>query len=443
MSPRRHSLPAGLFDSLAAGGGGAAAVRALAAAEHSKRLVLLRAVVDTAAAAGHPGARRAADAYALLARLQRAVPAAVRDAVTYPAVGFWALRVLRGLMLGDPRADPAQLAAVAAVAAVRGRVPLRVGVPVTRGRVTLPSLGAALLPGTPEAWAAVRPDGRGGAVVTVAGRAVTVPRDPHTEAGAWLGLRRLSAGTADAAVTFLVDDTDPLRFPPHPRVGPRLSPGEAAAWQTMIGRGWDLLGRAHRGVAGEVAAGLWVLVPLQAPPDGTASATSAEAFGCVAMSRPSRPLDVARALAHEVQHAKLAALGTMFPLIAEPGGERFYAPWREDPRPAEGLLQGAYAHLGIARFLRRQWEGESDPAARLDAQTEFARWREATWDVAHVLLGGGLLTGLGERFVTGMVRTLAELRAEDVPREAVGRAGRLAEEHLTRWLTRAGTGVSR
>ena len=29
-----------------------------------------------------------------------------------------------------------------------------------------------------------------------------------------------------------------------------------------------------------------------------------------------------------------------------------YVPWRDDPRPASGLLQGVYAHLGIARFRR-------------------------------------------------------------------------------------------
>ncbi|MFC6481384.1 HEXXH motif-containing putative peptide modification protein [Streptomyces goshikiensis] len=32
---------------------------------------------------------------------------------------------------------------------------------------------------------------------------------------------------------------------------------------------------------------------------------------------------------------------------------RFWAPWRSDPRPLEGLLHGAYAHLALAGYWQR------------------------------------------------------------------------------------------
>jgi hypothetical protein len=35
-------------------------------------------------------------------------------------------------------------------------------------------------------------------------------------------------------------------------------------------------------------------------------------------------------------------------------GQRYYAPWRADPRLASGLLQGTYAFLGVSGFWRCQ-----------------------------------------------------------------------------------------
>ena len=32
------------------------------------------------------------------------------------------------------------------------------------------------------------------------------------------------------------------------------------------------------------------------------------------------------------------------------GAIAIYLPWRDDPRPAAGLLQGAYAHVGVTEF---------------------------------------------------------------------------------------------
>lgn len=462
-------------------------MRALAEAEYSKRLVLLRAVVDEAAGRGHPDARAVADAFSVLAELQRYAPRAVRDAVAHPAIGPWALGVLDDLVRAVHRAEPGRLAAVAAVAAINGRVPLSIPVPVADERVILPSLGAAMLPGAPPGGTAVVTTGPRGSAVTAYGQVVRIPGDPHTDDGPWRGMRRVTIGTigtndandaggdagsrdgttsgygtgghgiggwycadgghgtgaadgGDGAVTFLVDDLDPSRLPSGPPLAPRLSAGRLAGWRAVTGLGWRLLTGIHREAAAEVAAGVRVLVPLRTPPGGTASATSASGFGCVALSRPHGPLALAEALAHEVQHVKLAGLNTMFPLVTEPDGERFYAPWRADPRPAGALLQGAYAHLGVAGFWRRQWHAETGRATTLHAQTEFARWREAAWQATDVLLDSGRLTGQGERLAAGMLTALDAMRREAVPPEAARRAARLAEEHRAR---SAGREVSR
>ena len=76
---------------------------------------------------------------------------------------------------------------------------------------------------------------------------------------------------------------------------------------------------------------------------------------------------MAETLVHEFQHVKLCGLLDMVPLAAS-GAEKVYAPWRQDPRPAGGLLQGIYAHLGIVRFWQSQRQAETDPDGILRAQ---------------------------------------------------------------------------
>jgi len=118
-------------------------------------------------------------------------------------------------------------------------------------------------------------------------------------------------------------------------------------------------------------------------------------------------------------------------------GRRWYAPWRDDPRPIGGLLQGSYAFLGVSGFWRRQRQHE-DGTAALSAHSEFARWQAACQLVVGSLLSSGQLTPTGERFVMGMARTLRGWEDEPVPPAARMIAQQNAEEHLARWRLRNG-----
>jgi len=148
------------------------------------------------------------------------------------------------------------------------------------------------------------------------------------------------------------------------------------------------------------------------------------------MSLPTDPVSGAEAFAHEIQHVKLGALLDLVELIKADDGSRYYAPWRPDPRPAGGLLQGAYAYLGVSGFWRRQrlLEGHQE---RGDA--EYARWRAAAATVAATLRSSGRLTDDGHKFVAGMARTLGPWQREQVSPAARASAERAAREHLARW----------
>jgi HEXXH motif-containing protein len=427
-----HRVPTEVFADLSTGGGGVAAVRHLAAAQHSKQVLLVRAVRDVATATGHPQAAQAQKGYDLLAQIQGSDPEAVDAVLRHPPVAAWARRTVQALDRSATRAAavPGQLAGLAAAAAIRSGTPCSVGVPADGGTVMLPSLGEVSgLSGPAE----VRVGSSGTEVVAGTGR-VRVPSDPHTDGPGWRGLRGLSTGT----VRVLIDDLDPYRMPGTSNMGTRLTATEAGHWQQTLESGWELLVSGHPTVAEEVGAAITVFTPLIPPVHGQVSASSKETFGCVAMSGPPDGCSLAMTLAHEVQHNKLAALLDIVPLLGPDTGRRYYAPWRDDPRPLSGLLQGAYAHLGVTAFWRRQRAGYRGEA-RLQAQAEFTRWRQATELVTGTLTASGRLTGPGEIFLAGMTRTLREWSRDPVPAAARELARREADEHLARWRDRNGT----
>jgi uncharacterized protein len=407
----RHPMPRDLFVSLARGDADAEAVRHLAAAQHSKHITLLHGVFRSA----RQDAPLAAQGHRLLAEVQRNEPAAAEAVIRYPSVGAWALRTLRGDRT-IPGAEPGWLNAVAAAAAIKARLPAQIEVPVYNGHVVLPSLGAVAVSGR---TAEVRSHP---AEVCSAGQRVTLGDDTS----GWERLRQVRAGS----LSVLIDDLDPFRMPAADELAPRLSDAEVADLSAEIHGAWPILDPA---TAAEVAAAVRVLIPCQTPPRGHTSSSSPETFGAVAMSRQPDRYTYAVTLVHEVQHLKLNGLLDLVSLTRPDDGGRYYAPWRADPRPVSGLLQGAYAFLGVSRFWRRQSRVADDAAVRQRAEAEFARWRAASAQVTRTLWSSGRLTDAGQDFVSEMRQVLDVWQREPVSQQAVATAHRTAGEHLARW----------
>lgn len=426
MNARYHQLPADLFGAMAAGGGGPATAEILKRAQHSKHALLLLGVVATAEMCGHEQQSLARRGYDLLTLVQGRDPGAVSSVIRHPSVGAWAHRTVTALRGGPrmPGATPGGLAAVAAAAAIRAGVPAEIEVPASGGIVMLPSVGAV---GPVDAESATVRTAEGRAEVAVAGPPVMIPGHYRDRAARWHPLRRIHAGPFE----LLVDDVDPFRMPAAPNLATAVDPDQ---WSPVFAGAWTLLKQHHPAVAGEVAEIVKVVVPLARPPHGLVSSSSPETFGAIALSEPSDACTLASTLAHEVQHVKLSALLDLVRLTRPDDGRRFYAPWREDPRPISGLLQGAYAYVGVSGFWRRQRE----PGRELDAQIEFARWREAAALVADALQSSGQLTAAGEEFVAGMAATLHAWQAEPVPEIARRRASEESERHMARWEARYG-----
>ena len=411
MNAPHHSMPRELFGALAAGGGGAHAVQELVAAQYSKHLILIRGVLEAA----QPDDRFAVPGYQLLAEIQRQAPTVAEAVISYPSVGAWALRTLRGDQK-PPGAVPSGLSAVAAAAAIRACFPAQIEVPVTDGRVILPTLGAVEANGRTALVRTSPPE------VGSAGLRITVGQD----APGWLALREVQVGS----LRVIVDDLDPFRMPAAKDLASRLSSTEVAGLTAVLRDAWPLLDSV---TAGEVATVVRVIVPYATPPAGHVSSSSPETFGTVAMSTQPDRYTCAATLVHETQHLKLSALLDLVTLTLPDDGQRFYAPWRTDPRPVSSLLQGAYAFLGVSGFWRRQRQSADDAAVRQRADAEFARWRAAAAQVVRTLRASGRLTPAGEEFTRQMAHLLDGWQHEPVSAQALALARHEAELHRARW----------
>jgi uncharacterized protein len=188
------------------------------------------------------------------------------------------------------------------------------------------------------------------------------------------------------------------------------------------------------------------------------SAAARNAFGAVGIARPTAADTLALLIVHEFQHVKLGAVLDLHDLFDPDDKRLYYAPWRPDPRPLEGLLQGTYAHLAVTEFWRsrlhelREAAGSAPVASEsvasesaasdavAHAELEFTRWRAHTAEAAETLAGSGSLSALGERFATGVRATVAPWLDEPVEGWAVVAAQRSAEETRSSWLAHLGAG---
>ena len=431
-----HLLPEAAFRELAEGAGRPATIGLLCDAQLSKHEMLLYAIADAADGAD-PGPTAFRAGYDLLARIQAADPAAGHWLLALPHLGGWAHDCLIHLEQGTA-ADFAHFACLAAAAAVRIGLPFELDMPVRDGRVRLPGLGCVRVDDQ-LTWVRLRCDGE---AVTAGDHLVgawplLVPDDGS--AGAvpqWSGtpLIRVAADGLAWNVLLETDDGYLDRYTLPMSTG--RSADELRHWRQRAQCAWEVLARHQRWAAETIADGISVMVPLTPRSDtDLVSATTPAAFGAFATSWPPNPVILAETLVHEFQHVKLCGLIDMVPLTRS-GGEKVYAPWRQDPRPASGLLQGVYAHLGIARFWNAQRHAETDPDDVLRSQALFARWRSTIDRAAGTLLRTDCLTPAGVRFVEILRAQGQDLATEPVPAEAEGIAAEAALDHWLTWQIR-------
>lgn len=446
-----HEFDPDQFAQLARGDGGPAAISALRTAQLSRHLLLIGHLLRN-----WPGSEAERDAVAdTLERARRAAPDRFAEVLGAPLVGSWTGITVRATERGVAAAsDFGQLCGIAAVAAAAAGVPADLPVPVRDGVVSVPGVGALAVGDAADARLVA--DG-GRLSVASGGRVVPLPvaslsHGPLSDGSAssapsgspvpaqggsaepvpgWQPVHRLTAAGAPGVA---LDDVDPYRHGHHAPPANRLDDTEVAHWQEVFAQAWGMLERRMPGRAAELAAGLQVLVPLaQTDPHSARSATIKYAFGAFGLTRPASAADLVVTMVHEFQHSKLSGMLDLTPMSDPADTRRFFAPWRTDPRPLAGLLQGVYAFVGVADSWRalRDEDGLGDLAS--------ARFAEARLQVERGLgavEASGALTDTGLRLVAGLRERTDELLAEPLDAAVVAAAEDALSDSHRQWLER-------
>ncbi|GIM84472.1 FxsB family cyclophane-forming radical SAM/SPASM peptide maturase [Salinispora arenicola] len=373
------ALDPAVLDDLGSGYGSTASVRQLAAVHLAKTRALLVALSPAVA-----GQAVTAPAWDLLVDFDVTAPAAVRTVLAHPFVRRWAYRCLAV----PASADLGHLARIAAAVAVRAGAAVDLDVPVRDGQLSLPTLGVLRMPDVAGPVRLAIADGG----FRVSGDERSGPVASGHRPPGWRPARRVdTSGT-------LIEDTDPYRGCYQDLVvAPRLSAGAAGRWAAQLASAdrRDDVGGYAPGVRGLLRA----VVPLRPDRRGRQrSATAASAFGAVAMTPVPDAAALAVLLVHEVQHLKLDGVLDVCELVDRRDTRSLTVPWREDPRPVEGVLHGTYAHLAVADIWRHR--------AGAQATAQYRRYRAWTDRALDELLGLGALTPVGQRFAGRMRATV-------------------------------------
>jgi uncharacterized protein len=427
-----HHLSAEQFDQLATGLGGPSAIQTLREAQLSKRLLLLKYVIDR-----WPPPWDGRDAaITVLDRAQRESAASLHAVLMEPSTAGWLTRLVSGLQGNEPPvpSDYSQLGAIAVAAAYRAGVDASLTVPSRGGEIYLPTLGAFRLANPDLATVRLRTAARVIEVVA-GGTVVLMPADPETTTATWRPLRRLAATVDGREIAVQLDDLDPFRDVYHAPPVELLDQPSVRQWTELIHAAWPLLVRHVPERADELSAGLQAMVPLQTSRGVGKSGTPRHVFGAFGVSLPETALDLAVTMVHEYQHSKLSAVLDLYPLVAPDQSRRYFAPWREDPRPIEGLLQGVYAFLAITDVYA---SFRNVPSVESAARKEFAWNREQVRSGLATLVDSGALTSHGERFAAGLQRSLDRLNAVAVPVDDVEAAQRRLAATQAAWEAYAG-----
>jgi uncharacterized protein len=388
------------FDQLISGFGDAGAIGELASAQASFNRSLLAAAGQALA---HQTAEAAA-AWEFLQVLDSGHPAAVAEAFGHPFFRAWAFTAIDDPVSTHPATFTGYVLAAAAHAGTAAELPVP------------PDTEAVYLPGI-------------GRIATDEGRAVVAEGGKPTRS---LATSRHVGGGEDGPRVLLEDlddQRDVFQLPPTDR----LSEDELEQWGCAYSAAWQLIRKHYPEYAPGLEAGLRAIMPLMPSPDGhAASGTARQAFGALGLALPPEPDTLALLLIHEFQHVKLGALLDLFDLYDAADARLYYAPWREDARPLEGLLQGTYAHVAVVDFWRRKAERGDARAA-----VHFARWRAQTWEALGQLEQSGSMTELGSRLVARLRATMAPWLEIPVGAEARDAAARESDAHRSAFASAA------
>lgn len=149
-----------------------------------------------------------------------------------------------------------------------------------------------------------------------------------------------------------------------------------------------------------------VLQPL--PEDGHVTSVTLGRLQGSLIASLRDPVQVADALCHEGSHTRLGLLLQLDPLLHDDGEPIHFSPWRQDPRPLKGLLNGVHAFVNVCEFYRRL--AATEPALTSSAESVYELHRERVLQAWDYLCLRAQPTALGQFVMNDLSAAIEALR---------------------------------
>ena len=225
---------------------------------------------------------------------------------------------------------------------------------------------------------------------------------------------------AAAGVPVLADGSAvPLARCPVVRVGalqvrmtpfPFMVPGHAAGLpgldyqreqQPLATAAYTLIRENLSETFGEMAVSCRVLAMKTYRASDFVNQTHSHFPGGAMLSSFQNPYEIADKLVHEWAHDRLFALEDEGPFLDPDDGpeENTYSPWRDDPRPIQGVLHASYVHVQVWPFWRGVHGSTPKPDVTALARDRLVRYTQQILIGVHQLGRSARLTARGEALV--------------------------------------------
>jgi HEXXH motif-containing protein len=183
----------------------------------------------------------------------------------------------------------------------------------------------------------------------------------------------------EAESTLLLDSGTNLFSPSYGRlVIPNLKDEAGVALAGTIAEALAFLAGLDAEFAARIGRTINWYIPVRSDdPQMHISFSVAKLAGVIFLSQPTPEMGVpgwfkiAEVLAHEFAHNELNLYQESQPVFRDNAEQRFYSPWRTDPRPLNGLFHGIYSFWHVAEFFRCTLQSRALPDYQASVEQSY------------------------------------------------------------------------
>lgn len=163
------------------------------------------------------------------------------------------------------------------------------------------------------------------------------------------------------------------------------------------------------------------IVPLKVISSAVPSSSNSTMQGIIFCTYVKDPLLISEMLIHECSHNKLFLLQEVDPVLdpkIHGDGwtiEKYYSPWRSDPRPLNGILHGLFVFSEVIKFWNYIIKLKNNKDYKHISYKRYYLLIEQAKIALDVLNKHATFTSVGKKLIVGIEKNIIELRSKITP----------------------------